>query len=380
MTSIEFVEVSEHSLSKSPEAKSYNRTKLTLSITSAVLSFILILAVVLTGLSTTIARWSLSTVPNEYGALLLFVGALGILQSVITLPFSFYSSYVIEHRYGLSSQSLARWVWERLKGLLVGLPLVAGILVLLYACLAAYGDRWWVPVGLVLVFLSVVLARIAPVVVFPLFYRFKQLEDGTLKERITELCKGSGIRIEGVFTFDLSRNTRKANAAFTGIGKTRRVILGDTLLHKLSEEEIETIVAHEIGHYVHKHILIGIGTGIVSTFLGLFVTAQLYSWSLTLLGFDSLNDMAALPLLALWLALFGMITGPLGNALSRYHERQADAHAIVRTRNKRAFVSALQTLAKTNLADPDPHPLIEFLFYSHPSVGRRITFVESLQV
>jgi STE24 endopeptidase len=139
------------------------------------------------------------------------------------------------------------------------------------------------------------------------------------------------------------------------------------------------VFAHELGHYKHKHIIIGIVVGVVSTFVGLFVTSKLYSLSLVWFGFDTIAELAALPLLGLWLSIFGVVTSPLGNMLSRRHEREADMYAVQTTRKRSAFVSALQKLADTNLADPAPHPLIEFLFYSHPSIARRIALVESLE-
>ncbi|MBI4535946.1 MAG: M48 family metallopeptidase, partial [Ignavibacteriae bacterium] len=299
--------------------------------------------------------------------------------SILTLPLGYYSGYLVEHRYNLSNQTFGRWAWERMKGTLVSLPLIVAVLVVLYFCLRTYGLWWWLPVSIVLTFFSVVLARLAPMLIMPLFYKFTPLPDGRLKERITTLCADAGVRILGIFSFNLSKNTKKANAGFTGIGRSKRIILGDTLMKDFSEEEIETVFAHELGHYTHRHILIGMLIGVISTFAGLYVAAQCYTWSLEWFGFSSITNLAALPLLALWLALFGLVTAPLGNIISRKHERQADAYAVTTTRNRSAFVSALRKLAATNLADPQPHPLIEFLFYSHPSITRRIALIEHLE-
>jgi STE24 endopeptidase len=221
-----------------------------------------------------------------------------------------------------------------------------------------------------------VLVRIAPVLIMPLFYRFTPLVDGTLKERILRLCESAGVRVEGIFSFNLSKNTRKANAAFTGIGRSRRIILGDTLVRNFSEEEIETVFAHELGHYRFGHIRAGIVTGTLSTFAGLYIASRLYEWSAAALHFPSMTDLAALPLLAIWLSLFGLLTSPLGNMISRHHERQADAYAVHTTGKRDAFVAALRKLSDMNLADPAPHPLVEFLFYSHPPIAKRIRALE----
>ncbi len=362
----------------SGKAKTYNRIKLTTGIASAVLSFVVLVALVAQGTTRSLGVWSHSVSGNPYIALLVFVLVLGAIQTAATLPFSYFSGFHIEHRYRLSNQTIWRWGWEKLKGLLVSLPLVALVLVLLYYCLETYGAMWWLPVGIGLTAISVILARIAPVIILPLFYKLTPLEDSTLKRRILDLSAATGVTVEGVFSFNLSKNTKKANAAFTGIGKSRRIILGDTLIKEFSEEEIETVFAHELGHYKHRHILIGMCIGTVSTFAGLYVTAQLYEMSLAAFGFSSITELAALPLLAIWLSLFGLVTSPLGNIISRHHERQADAYAVKATGNRPAFISALRKLAAMNLADPEPHPLVEFFLYSHPAIAKRIKLVESV--
>lgn len=358
-------------------AKSYNRTKLIASISSSVVSFLLLVLLVWLDSTRHIAAFAWAVGYYRYIALLLFTAAVGILQSLVTLPIGFYSGYIVEHRYHLSNQSFGRWAWERLKGSLVGLPLVAVILMVVYYCIETFGNAWWLPVSVLLSFVSVLLARIAPVLFMPLFYRFDPLPDGPLRERIAGLCARAGVRFEGIFTFNLSKNTKKANAGFTGIGKSRRIILGDTLVKNFSDEEIETVFAHELGHYKHRHITIGIVTGVLSTFLGLFVASHLYAWSVEVFGFASFTDLEALPLLAIWLGLFGLITSPISNMLSRRHERQADAYAAEVTKNGTAFAAALRRLADTNLADPEPHPVVEFLFYRHPSIAKRIQLLES---
>lgn len=372
------VEPAHPSLQTPRKAKTYNRIKLTTGIASAVLSFVVLLLLVLSGLTRGLEDWVRSWVANNYLSLLTFSLVLGLFQTAITLPLSFYSGYVLEHRYQLSNQSLGRWAWEHLKGVLVSIPVVVAVLLFLYYCLKAYQDLWWLPVSLGLIFLSVVLARIAPVLILPLFYKLTPLPDSSLKEKIIDLCRSSQVKIEGIFTFNLSKNTRKANAAFTGIGRAKRIILGDTLLKEFTEEEIETVFAHELGHYTFHHIRTGIIISIISTLMGLAMTAQLYSWSIRILGFSSITQLAAMPLLALWLSLFGLFTSPIGNIISRRHERQADAYAVKKTGKREAFISALHKLESMNLADPDPHPWVEFLFYSHPSIAKRVGAVEAV--
>ena len=372
------VETARPPLQTPDKAKAYNRIKFTTGIASAVLSFVLLLWLVMNGTTKTLENAAHGWTSNTYLALLLFAFALGVVQSVVTLPLGFYSGYYVEHRFNLSNQTIWRWAWEHLKSLLVSLPIIIGVLTFLYYSLTAFGSLWWLPVSIGLTFFSVILARIAPVIILPLFYKLKPLENESLKERILSLCTSAGVKIDGIFSFNLSKNTKKANAAFTGIGKAKRIIMGDTLLNEFDEDEIETVFAHELGHYTHHHIRTGIITSIVSTFLGLFIASLLYSWSLRRFGFSSITEFAGLPLLALWLSLFGLVTSPLGNILSRRHERQADEYAVRRTGKKEQFASALRKLASMNLADPEPHPAVEFLFYSHPSIGKRIRMVETL--
>lgn len=359
-------------------AKAYNKVKLLIGVASSALSFLFLLTFVLSGYSRMLEQTVTRLFTQPYVALVAFVFATGLVQSAITLPFGFYSGYIVEHRYNLSTQTPGKWIWERLKGLLVAVPLATAVLVVLYYCLANYGDLWWLPVGTALTLFSILLARLAPILIFPLFYKFTPIEDGTLRQRILALSKEAGLQIEGIYAFNMSKNTRKANAGFAGIGRSKRIILGDTLLKEFTEDEITTVFAHELGHYKHRHIVRGIVAGTVSTFAGLFLTSHLYGWSVQALGFAAITDLAALPLLALWLTLYGLVTSPIGNMFSRRHERQADAYAVQTTRNTAAFVSALRKLSRTNLADPDPHPAVEFLFYSHPSIGRRVRAVEAM--
>ena len=185
------------------------------------------------------------------------------------------------------------------------------------------------------------------------------------------------MNVAGIFTFNLSKSTKKANAGFTGIGKSKRIILGDTLMEHFSDDEIETVFAHELGHYVHGHIWKNIFVGTLSIYIGLFITSKLYSASLEWFGFSTIDQFAALPLLVLWLGVYSVITSPISNVLSRKYEFEADKYAVKKTGNVSAFTSTMRKLAEMNLADVAPHPIIEFLFYSHPSIEKRIHAAEN---
>ncbi|MEX0737615.1 MAG: M48 family metallopeptidase [Bacteroidota bacterium] len=360
----------------SESAKQYARIKLVLAVFTSLFFFLVTIVLVATGLTTAIEEFARGIAGNDYLVLLLFVGALWLLEGIVTLPLSYYSGYVLEHRYGLSNQTRGVWVREGIKGVLVGAALMMPLVLVVFFWIRTYGALWWLPVGATLFLFSVILARLAPILIFPLFYKFKPLEEGGLKTTILALCGKIGMPVEGVFVFDMSRNTKKANAAFTGIGKSRRIILGDTLVANFTDEEIETVFAHELGHYKLRHVWVMMAFGTVSSFLGLYGTALVYDTSLGWFGFTTPDEIAALPLLGLWLGVYSLLTNPLSNMLSRAHEYAADRFAVQLSGKTRAFQNALTKLAKVNLADPSPHPLVEFLFHSHPSIEKRIRSVE----
>jgi STE24 endopeptidase len=357
-------------------ARQYSRIRVKLGIVSTLLFFGMTLLFISLGVTRWIENLSYSVTPSPYPALLIFFILFGLLSGIVTLPLRIYSGYILEHRFGLSNQSFAAWVWDGVKGMLVGAVIGTPVLLLFYYFLRTYETNWWLPVGIMMILFSVILARIAPTLIFPLFYKFKPLDDGELKERILKRCEEAGMNVRGIFQFDMSTKTKKANAAFTGIGKAKRIILGDTLLEKFNHDEIDVVFTHELGHYKLGHIRRMMAVGIVGTMAALFIAAQLYTLSIGWFGFTSVTQLAALPLLTLWMGLYGLLTGPLDNWLSRRHEYQADRYALKMTRNKEAFVSTMRKLASMNLSDPEPPRWVEILFHSHPTIEKRIAAAE----
>jgi STE24 endopeptidase len=265
-----------------------------------------------------------------------------------------------------------KWIWENIKGLLVSLVIGVPILLIFYFLLNYFGNYWWLPFAIIMFFVSVVLSQIFPILIFPIFYKITPIENESLKDRITKLANSANLKVENVYKFNMSKNTKKANAAFTGLGKTKRIILGDTLLDNYSDDEIETVIAHELGHFKKKHIIKNIIIGTASSFLTLYVIALLYQSSFSWFGFDSITQVAALPLLTIWSMLIGIIQTPLGNILSRKFEYEADEYAVIETKKPLAFKNTLEKLTVQNLGDKEPHPFVEWFFYSHPSIKNRI--------
>lgn len=360
-------------------AKKYSRTHQILSLTGSIIFFAVLVILVFSGLSKEIESIAYIYTSNKFFALLIFLGIIGAGQGIINFPLDFYSGYILEHKYNLSNQSIGGYFKEKLKGFALGLVIGIPVLFAFYYILSNSGDMWWLVLGIVMFVFSILLGRIAPTVIMPLFYKFVPVENEEIKNRLTMLCKKTGVKVQGIFTFDMSKNTRKANAAFTGIGKSRRIILGDTLMSNFSVSEIETVFAHEAGHYTKRHILKLMAVSTLMTFLGLYITAKIYEASLGYFGFTAVNEIAALPLLFLYLGLYGLVTTPISNIQSRMYEWEADTFALETTKDRESFISSMEKLAEQNLADKTPNRIIEFLFHSHPSLEKRIQFARDFR-
>jgi STE24 endopeptidase len=253
------------------------------------------------------------------------------------------------------------------------------LLELLYLALRATGNLWWLwAAGGLLVF-NVLLSNLAPILIMPIFNKFVPLGDEhkDLADRLMKLAERANTKVKGVFKFDMSRRTKSANAALTGIGNTRRIVLGDTLINEFSSDEIETVLAHELGHQVHKDIPILIAMGTLTTLLGLYLASLVLNWAIGYFGFSSISDVAAFPALGITLGLYGLIMMPLENAISRWRERIADEYALQATGKKDSFASAMVRLANQNLAEVDPEQWVVFLFYSHPPLLERIEMAKN---
>jgi STE24 endopeptidase len=296
---------------------------------------------------------------------------------ILLFPLGYYKDFYLEHKYNLSNQTFFKWIFEDIKGL--GISLLIGIPILLafYYTLVQFGNLWWLPFAILLFIVSVILARVVPVFILPLFYKITPIDNEDLKYRITALAEEAGIKVADVYKFDMSKNTKKANAAFTGLGKSKRILLGDTLLENYNNDEIETVIAHELGHYKKKHIVKNIIIGTIASFLTLFIVAKLYYISLSWFGFQNITEIAALPVLTLWAMLIGLVQSPLTNIISRKFEYQADEYAILSTGKAEAFKATLEKLTEQNLSDKDPHPFIEWFFYSHPSIKNRVAAIDT---
>ena len=295
-----------------------------------------------------------------------------LVYEIVTAPLGYYG-FRLSHRYGLSVMTFKSWLRDLFVGLLLELVLGIAALELIYWLLAVQPDSWWLWVALALLFFSVIMANLAPVLLFPLFYKFRPLPEGELTQRLMALAKRANTRVRGVYTYDMSRKTTAANAALMGLGNTRRIVLGDTMLDRYSNEEIEVVLAHELGHHVHHDIWKLIISQSLITLAGLYLANVIFHWAVeTQHLYTGFADVATIPLLLALMALFGFIVMPLNNGFSRYVEFQADEYALQSTHMIEPFKSAMTRLANQNLSDITPSPVIEFLFYDHPSTGKRL--------
>jgi STE24 endopeptidase len=357
-----------------PEVKGYHRLRRWLGVVSSVVDVVTLLVLLLTGWTVGLRDFAERWTTHYSLALLIYLLVLGLISYVVSLPLDFFKGFWLEHRFELSNLTLRAWFKDQVKGLAVGGLLAMLAAQFVYATLRHWPQHWWIIAGTAFMFFFVVLANLAPILILPLFFKFKPLDNQALAERLLALSRRADTRVRGVFEWKLSEKSRKANAALLGLGNTRRIILSDTLLESLNEDEVEVVLAHELGHHIRHHLPQKLAIQAAATFTGFYLIDQvLQRWN-SALGFRGLADFANLPLVILVGTAFSVVLMPVVNIHSRACERQADAYALAVVRERSAFVSAIEKLAAMNLAERQPPAWIEFVFHSHPSVDERIRF------
>ena len=358
------------------KAKRYSRTRLGLFVVSVAWGAAQMLWLARKGRATRLRAAAGAVVPDRRLAGPVFFGATTVLSWLAGLPLGLVGGWLVERRFGLSKQPLRGWFADELKGLGVALALQPVLLSGTWAIIRRRPQDWWLVLSALTVPLTVLFGTLAPVVIMPLFNRFEPLKDAALAARIRALAERAGVRIADVYGVDMSRQTEKPNAFFAGLGKTKRIALGDTLTDAFSPAEVEGVVAHELGHQVHADIwkLIGFGgiAGFATAGLLAKLTPPVLARTAEETGVRDLGDEASYPVVALVLSLLGFVLAPLQAAFSRAIERQADAYALQLTGDGDAYASAMARLASLSLADPDPPKPVVWLLYSHPPVAERI--------
>jgi STE24 endopeptidase len=371
------IAISEPQTRDSPETRRYNRIRRWLSASDFLLSLLLLVVLLATGWNGTLRDLAYRGSFQTYSiAVALYVGILLAIGKLLAFGLDYYG-FRLEHRFNLSNQKLGAWMWDEGKGFLVGLVIAVVIVEILYFVIRESPQYWWVIAWVAFLALFVLMAQLAPVLLFPIFYKFEPLQDEDLKSRLVKLSERAGTRVRGVYKWNVSEKSKKANAALTGLGSTRRIILADTLLGNYSADEIEAVLAHELGHHIHKHILKSILVQATVTFAGFWAANWVLHYAMERWHiFETLSDFANLPLLVLVFTVLSLLLLPALNAFSRYNERQADRYAFASIASVRPFVSSMNKLAEQNLAERTPSKWIEWFFHSHPAISRRVAAAE----
>ncbi len=364
----------------------YQRLKRRVAVCSAAWTVALLAALLATGWSIALRARAAAAASALAGpgavptlTVVFYVVLLTIVIEAGGLPIDFYGGFVLERRYGLSTERLRGWVFDQLKALAVGTAVGAVAASVVYALIRRSPDGWWLSAGVVFALLIVGLANVAPVLLLPIFYRLKPLDRESLRRRLLGLADRAGARVLGAYEWGLGEKTRKANAALAGLGRTRRILVSDTMLAEYSEDEIEVVLAHELAHHVHGDIWKGILFESALVVAGFYLASRVLSALAAPIGLAGAADPAGLPLLFLAAGGVSLVMVPVALAMSRRFERSADRFALRLTRNPQAFISAMRRLGAQNLAEERPSRVVLWLFYSHPPIGERIAAAEAFE-
>ena len=353
------------------DAGRYHRLQLSLRLARLAVGAAYLVVILLAGVGPLLAAWAARMTSSAALQVALVAVALGAGHTLLGLPFAWVSSWVLPRRYGLLHQPLPSWLADRAKAAALGAVIGLAAVEVVYALLRLTA-LWWLAMAAIAFVFSIAMTAVVPIWILPMFYRLTPLADTPLTSRLLALAERAGVRAIGVWIADQSRKSRTANAAVVGLGRTRRILLYDTLAAGFQPEEIEAVLAHELGHHAHGDIRRGL---VVQALVGV-VTFWLADQALRIgvgrFGGTNVADPAGLPWLVFVLAVLGLVLTPLVNAFSRHVERQADDFALALTRDPNGFIGAMERLATLNLAERRPHPLKEALLYSHPALERRI--------
>ena len=354
------------------QAQRYQRIKLTMSVAGVILNFVIPLVFLLAGGSEAIRNlvedWT--TVSALIVVLYLLVAGAGL--QLIEFPFELYSGFIVEKKFGLSNVSIGIWFYDWVKGTLIQSVLLVGVLSGIYWLLRSQPDQWWLWASIGATILVIIMMALVPVLLLPLFYKFEPIPEGELKDRLFALADQIGTHVQGIYVWHLGDKTSKANAAVTGWGRTRRIIISDTLIDSNTVEEIEVVMAHELGHHVRWDVWKMLAVSTVLIFISFFVIdLALVAW-IDSLGLRGIADIAGLPLVLIVGVGVSLVALPISNWLSRRAETAADLYALNLTGMRDQFISAMDKLGDKNLAQKTPNAFVEFVFHSHPSIQRRI--------
>jgi STE24 endopeptidase len=323
--------------------------------------------------------WRERVTGRDLLVILFFVLILDLALAVLYLPFNFYGGFILGHQFGLSRQAAPGWAADWVKSLLIELVTDGVLWTGFYALLRLLPRRWPIPAGAAMFLLSAVFTLLTPIIITPLFYEVRPLDDPSLRARIVALAARAGMHVDAVYVINASSKSTEVNAYFTGFSGAQRIVLYDTLLTDYTPDQIEVVLAHEMGHWYHRHVLIGLlGYG-AAAWIGLFGLRWLLQRVWRPLGWSGPADVAGLPYLLAVLAVVTTLALPVQNSLSRIAERQADQFALSITHKPETFITLFEKFAVQNLSTVSAPAWEEFVFYTHPSIAERIRMAENFQ-
>lgn len=348
-----------------------------------VLQFLLPLLFLTTGFSQKLSLWA----SHKRGLILsgfLYGLAFFVILFFLNLPLKYYSSFYLPHKYGISNQTFLRWIELNIKGLLVNNLIFSLFLWIPYYIAFKSPKTWWLQIGLLIIPIIVFMVFITPMIIDPIFNKYTSIENEDLEYKISLLLDKAGISDAKVYKVDKSRDTKTMNAYMTGISKSKRIVLWDTTINNLTEEELLCIMAHEIGHYVQGHIWKNIVVASCGTLLIMYLIYVTSNWILEYsygsFGFRNIYNLASLPLFILVLNFYTFLGNPIMNSISRYMEREADAYEIILTEDRESAITAMEKLYVESLGIPRPSKLYKIWYHTHPSPEERIEFYRTYPI
>ena len=360
---------------KQKKARRYEKEKRLLGLASMALSFVILLFFHFSGLSSWLANLQIGS--SVIWIFLLYIFVFQVIFVVFSLPVEFYAGFIHEHRWNFSNQTLKSWAWERLKSFFVSTILLFIVLGLLFWIMDLFPQWWWLIAGVAFTLLSVVLATLFPVVILPVFNKYTQINDKELIESLEKILTRGGLKSSGFFKEDMSRQTKKENAFLAGLGKTRRVVLGDNLLKKMNVPEIESILAHEVGHYKFRHVWKNLFIGSLQSLIVFFIIHLVMKILFVQFLTSIRTNLTLFPIMIVFGGvIYFFLFSLMSHAISRRFEREADRYSLEEVSDKRVFMTALAGLADRNLSNAYPEWWVKLLFYSHPPIGERLEMAE----
>ncbi len=355
------------------KAASYSMAKMRLSFVSSPIATAIVLAAAASGLFGLLDRFASGLAAEAYWRGVVFLGLLFAAQSLLGSPISLYATFSLEKRFGFNTTKARTWLLDRVKAVLISAVLGLPLLYLLYAFIDGAGPLWWLWAAAIFSIIDLGLGLIYPLVIAPLFNKFTPLPEGSLASRIAALAKSLDFRVGGIFVMDGSKRSRHSNAYFTGLGRVKRIVLFDTLVSQMTEDEVLAVLAHEIGHEKRRHVLKGTIVSIALSFVAFWVLDRFMGWGAlyAAFAFAEPSKHALLLILALVSGPATFFLAPVFSAWSRKREYEADAYAA-KAAGADALSSALVRLNRENASNLWPHPLYSAWYYSHPSLRERL--------